>query len=148
MQIFIISLFSMMIVNAMLSTSLQQQIDSPKEVTDAIVQVDQYRMFSYVASQYMKSYSGGAGTVTWSAMASASGMPSGAKGATMPANWKVVVASDGTWVTCTQLTEQSLAILDQLAVGSGADLRQTTVGGTNFLVVGATSDVSKASQCS
>ena len=121
--------------------------DQPVAVANAMVQVNQYRMFMYVADQYMKTYSGGPGTLTWATLASVASAPSGALNVNMPAGWKVVVASDKSWVACTQIDERAIGAIQQLAVQAGKSLSQTQVATNSYVVVGATTDVTKASQC-
>jgi hypothetical protein len=126
----------------------QQKYDRPAEVTQAVAQVNQYRMFMYVAAQYMKGYAGGAATIPWSSLKTVATAPSGAVNAGMPVNWKVVAASDNSWVACTPMDERALGMVQQLAVQGGLSLNSTQITGANYTVVGAATDIGKAASCS
>ena len=110
-------------------------------------QVDQYRLFLFVASQYMRTYSAGAATIHWDTLKTASGIPSGAQNALMPTSWRVVAAADNSWVACTELEPRAIGALEQLAVRGGTALQRTQVGSTHYAVLGGVSDVTKAGQC-
>lgn len=148
MQIFVYGLAGLIIVASLLTVSVQRAFDAPTSMIPVQAQVDQYRMFMYVADVYMSTYTGGAGTVTWVMMKDATGAPSGAKLASMPATWKVVVAADNTWVACTPMDERAMGVIQQLAAPAGKLLNQTQIASQNYVVIGDAADVGKASQCS
>lgn len=147
MQLLLYVALGMMMVAALLTVTVQQKMDAPANVVTAETQVSQYRMFMYVAAQYMSTYTGGAATLTWSTLKTAATTPSGAVNTNMPANWKVVAAADNSWVACTELDDLSLNVLQQLAAPHGATLNKTKISARNYVVVGAATDIGKAAQC-
>jgi hypothetical protein len=147
MQMFIYVVAGLMIVASLLTVANQRTSDAPPAVVEAQAQVDRYRLFMYVAAQYMTTYSAGAATLTWSTLKTAPNIPSGAAGMQMPANWKVVVAADNSWVACTTLDERALGIVQQLATAHGAGLNPTQIASQQYVVVGTAADVSQAGQC-
>ncbi len=136
-----------LMVTAMSSTERLRASETPDTVIGASAQVDQYRVFMYAASQYMQGYSAGSATLTWDSIKTANGVPPGARNVDMPLNWKVVVASDNTWVACTPMDERAAGIAQQLAIQNGASMVTTSLNGNSYLVVGSASDTSKAGQC-
>lgn len=147
MQLLMILVIALMMFMAATTQNTQQAIDAPQAVAAARSQVDQYRVFMYVAGQYMKGYSGGAATIPWTTLRTASGVPSGAANAGMSGSWKVVAAADSSWVACTDMDERAVAAIQQLAVNNGLNLIQTASGGTSYMVVGGATDSGKAGQC-
>jgi hypothetical protein len=147
MQFGLIIVLGLMMVAASLTVPFQRSMDAPVAVAQAQSQVDQYRMFVFVAALYMKSYSGGAGTLTWTTLRTAPGAPSGAVNSMMPSNWKVVVASDLSWVACTPMDERAIGAVAQLATKNSASVIPTQVGQQSYMVIGSSTDTSKASQC-
>lgn len=147
MQILLYVALGLILFAAATTTAVQRQFDTPKAVVNASAQVDQYRLFMFVASQYMQTYSAGAGTVTWNTLKTVVTAPSGAKSIGMPATWKVVAAADNSWVACTDLDERAIGAIQQLAVRGGQSLNQTQLTGTSFIVVGSAADIAKAAQC-
>ncbi len=147
MQILFYLAVGLVLFAAATTVAVQKQFDTPKAVVSASAQVDQYRLFMYVAGQYMQGYSGGAATIPWATLKTVDTVPPGAKGTGMPATWKVVAAADNSWVACTELDARSIGAIQQLAVQGGQSLNQTTLGGNSFIVVGSATDTGKASQC-
>jgi hypothetical protein len=147
MQILFYVALGLVLFAAATTTALQRQFDTPKAVVAASAQVDQYRLFMFIASQYMRNYSAGAGTITWDTMKTIAGAPSGAKSVGMPATWKVVAAADNSWVACTELDERAIGAIQQLAVRGGQSLNKTLLNGNSFIVVGGLADTVKAIQC-
>ena len=141
---FFLALIVMMV--ASLTNSVKSN-ETPAQVVDASAQVDQYRVFMYAAAQYMQTYSAGSGTLTWDTIKTASAVPPAARNVSMPLNWKIVAASDNSWVACTQMDERAAGIAQQLAVQGGQGMVGTNLNGNNYLVVGQATDVSKANQC-
>ena len=136
-----------LVVAAMTNTAKLRAADAPEAVVSASAQVDQYRVFMYAAGQYMQGYSAGSATLTWDTIKTANTVPPGARNVSMPLNWKVVAASDNSWVACTPMDERAAGIAQQLAVQNGASMVTASVSGNNYLVVGSASDISKAGQC-
>lgn len=147
MQFLVIVVLSLLMFLAATTRNVQQAIDAPAAVAEARVQVEQYRMFVYVAGLYMQGYSGGAATIPWTTLRGASGVPSGVRNAGMPATWRVVAAADNSWVACTEMDERAVAAVQQMATLGGRDLIQASSGSTNYMVVGGAADTGKASQC-
>lgn len=147
MQFLVIAVLSLLMFLAATTRNTQQQIDAPQAVADARVQVEQYRRFVYVANLYMQGYAGGAATIPWATLKTASGVPSGFLNAGMPANWKVVAAADNSWVACTAMDERAVAAVQRMAVDAGQNLIQTSASGNSYMVVGGASDTGKASLC-
>lgn len=147
MQVLFYIALALVLAIAATTTAIQRQSDAPRAVVSASEQVDRYRLFMYVASTYMKGYSGGPGIVTWEMMKSIPTLPSGAKATGMPPSWKVIVSSDNTWVACTDLDERAIGAFQQLAVQTGQRLQQTQLAGHSFIVVGTADDTGKAAQC-
>lgn len=147
MQLIFYAAIGLILLSAVMTETVQRAFDTPKAVVSASAQVDQYRLFMYVASQYMRSYTAGAGTITWSTLKTVATAPSGAKNMNMPANWKVVAGSDNTWVACTELEPRAIGAIQQLAVQGGQTLNNTQIGGTSFVVIGSATDTGKAAQC-
>lgn len=147
MQFLVIAVLSLLMFLAATTRNTQQAIDAPQAVADARVQVEQYRMFVYVAAMYVQGYAGGAATVTWPTLKTASGVPSGLLNSGMPATWKVVIAADHSWVACTTMDERAVSAVQQLANTAGQGLIQTTSGSADYMVVGQAADAGKASLC-
>lgn len=147
MQLLVMIVLSLMMMLAATGRSTQQAIDAPKAVATARAQLDQYQLFMYVATRYMQGYAGGAATIKWPTLKTASGVPSGALNAGMPASWKVVAAADNSWVACTVLDESTVAGVQALAASGGQSLIPATVSSTNYIVVGSAADSGKASLC-
>jgi|GEM_PF-5710910 len=147
MQIFMLAFITLLVAGSLLTPVIQHNMDSQQNVTSVMGQVNEYQMFMFVANNYMAKYSGGPGDVTWDMMKTASGAPSGAANATMPSNWKVHVAADMSWVTCTQMDERALGIIQQLVTPNGMSLNSTQQNNQQYVVVGASTDLGKASQC-
>jgi hypothetical protein len=147
MQILLYLALGLILFAAATTTATQHLFETPKAVVSASAQVDQYRLFMYAASQYMQTYSAGAGTITWDTMKTVGTTPSGAKSTGMPAAWKVVAAADNSWVACTELDERAVGAIQQLAVRGGQALNNTLVNGNSFIVVGSAADTAKAIQC-
>lgn len=138
---------SLLMLLAATTQNTQQAIDAPAAVVQARAQVDQYRLFMFVANLYMQGYSGGAATITWSTLKTAPGAPSGAVNGNVPATWKVVAAADNSWVACTDLDVRTVSVVQQMAVAGGQGLQQATVNGNDYRVVGSAADSGKASLC-
>ncbi|MCU6502302.1 hypothetical protein LPN04_31355 [Rugamonas sp. A1-17] len=120
---------------------------NPQRVSNAARQVDQYRIFMFVASQYMATYSGGAGTLYWKDIRNAPGAPSGGANSGMRTDWRIVVSADSTWVACTQMDERAAGILQQLTAPAGLKLNPTKIQNTDYIVVGAATDIPKSALC-
>lgn len=125
----------------------QAATDAPAAVASAASQVNQYRMFMYVAAQYMQTYSGGAATLKWAQLVTVATAPSGARNIVMPGNWKVIVAADNSWLACTQMDEAAVGMIQQFATAGSVSLTPTTISNSNYIVVGSQADVAKAKQC-
>lgn len=143
---FFLALIVMMVVG-LTGTVRMKEGAAPAAVAEASAQVDQYRVFMYAAAQYMQGYTAGSATYTWDTIKMAAAVPPASRNVGMPLNWKVVVASDNSWVACTPMDERAAGIAQQLAVQGGKDLIGTTVNGAEYLVLGSASDASKAGQC-
>lgn len=144
-------IFFMVIVSAMFASVTATYkwgvADNPAKVASAADQVSQYRTFMYVASQYMATYSGGPRTLYWSDIRSSPGAPSGSSSGGMPANWKIVVAADATWVACTEMDARTIGILQQVSASRGLELKPTSIQNKDYIVIGNESDIPKSGQC-
>lgn len=147
MQLLVIFVVSLLLFLAGTTRNAQLAVDAPQAALDARAQIDKYRTFMYVANLYMQGYSGGAATLTWSTLKTASGAPSGAVNAGMPASWKVVASADNSWVACTDVDERALGAVQQMAVAGGVNVFPGDVSGKNYFVVGTAADSGKASLC-
>lgn len=147
MQFFIFIIVALAMFSAITTSLTHAKKDAPVAVSAARAQIDQYRLFMYVANEYMRNYSGGAQTITWQTLKTLPWIPSGARQGGMPASWKVVAAADNTWVACTELDERTVGVLEQLANRSGQGFNQATLTGQSYIVVGQAEDIGKASQC-
>lgn len=144
MQLLYIAALGTMMFLAATTTAVQNATTAPVAVAQARANLDQYRMFMFVAGLYMASYSSGAATITWDTLKTAPGAP---RGAAMPATWKVVVAADNSWVACTELDPRTIGAIGQFIPNSTVGLISTQVAGKGYVVVGGPSDVGKAAQC-
>ena len=133
--------------NAMTLSARNQEMDAPKVVAEAAAEVNEYRMFMFLASQYMSTYSGSAGIVTWQSLITVPIAPSGVKNVSVPPTWRLVVSEDRSWVACTPMSERATGIVEQLAVAGGQTLNAITTADTNYIVVGSTADISKSALC-
>ena len=99
-----------------LSTSFER-VDHKPEQLDAGAEVDQYRLFMFVADQYMKTAPPvTVNTVrTWEGMKETPVAPTGARAGSMPGGWKVVQTPSAGWVACTEMNERSISMISQLA---------------------------------
>lgn len=168
MHFLLIAALSLVVFYSAVTLGTNAEVDNPQAARDAAIQVDQYRMFMYVADQYMTQFppaAAGVVTVTWPTMAASTVAPPGAKTLTMPPSWRVVRAADLSWVACTDMDERSIGSLNQLlssgvaAQGTGAiasaDLRNTAVAlvnassvTTSYVVLGSpTAATTLASLC-
>lgn len=138
---------SFMILLASMGGMKRSEIDQPKKVASAGSSIYRYQMFVYVSTLYMASYSGGAATVYWPTLRTASGAPSGAKNMDMPPTWKIVIAADRTWVACTEVDERSIGTIGQIASYGQKGVHQTTVSTVDYRVIGDAADLGKASVC-
>jgi hypothetical protein len=122
-------------------------MDNPEAVARVRAEVDQYRVFMFVAAQYMASYTGGAATLPWPTLRDFPSAPSGIRTKGMPANWRVVVDSAGTWVACTPMSERALPAIQQLAAASSAAATLVSVGSEAMAFLGNAGDSGNASLC-
>lgn len=99
-----------------LATSFAR-VDHKPEQQHAVADVDQYRVFIYVADQYMKTAPAvSVNTVrTWDELKSTSLTPVGARSGGMPYGWKVIQIPPKEWVACTEMDERSISLISQLA---------------------------------
>jgi hypothetical protein len=114
---FVVIGLAMLMYLSLLTQSQQSSIDAPETTDEARALVDQYRVFMYVADQYMKvSAPTGPGIVTvdWATMSLSPVTPPATRAAPMPAGWRVVRAADMSWVACTEMTERAAGALGQL----------------------------------
>ena len=117
MHLLLIAAVSLVMFASIVTLHGHGEMDRPRATADASIQVEQYRMFMFVADQFMKTQSpAGAGTITvdWTTMANSSVAPPSTKLMAMPAGWRVVRAADLSWVTCTEMDERSIGALNQL----------------------------------
>ena len=107
------------------------RVQADQTHADARVKLDAYRQFVFAAVQYMASSqpAGLPRRVTWQEIRSAPGPPPGAARAGVPAGWRLEVAADGNWVTCTELPEAGVT-----AIGQWLPVSQS---GAGFVVAGA-----------
>lgn len=168
MHFVLLAAVSLVMFASIITLNSQTEMDRPQATTDAAIQVDQYRMFMYVADQYMKAMApSGPGiiTVDWPTMANSSVAPPSAKLLAMPAGWRVVRAADLSWVSCTEMDERSIGALNQLlsagVLAEGAEaiatsdlqnasvqLSNASAQTTSFVVLGSPSTASAlASLC-
>jgi hypothetical protein len=146
-QVIIYGVIGLILFLALTTISTQQQIDASPAVAAARVQVDQYRMFMFMANEYMKTYSGGAGTVTWSALKTLPYAPSGTQNIAMPPDWKIMVDASNSWVACTPMDERAIGMIQQFTENRGVALNVTQIGNNSYIVVDTAGNTSKASQC-
>jgi hypothetical protein len=99
-----------------LTTSFER-VDHKPEQRDAGAVVDQYRLFMFVADQFMKAAPAVAvNTVrTWEEMKVTPFAPTGARAGGMPTGWKVIQTPATGWVACTEMNERSISMISQLA---------------------------------
>ena len=147
MQLIIYGVMGLILFLAMTTVSTQQQLDAPPAVASARVQVDQYRTFMFMASEYMKTYSGGPGTVTWTTLKTLAYAPSGAQNISMPADWKIVVDANNSWVACTPMDERAIGMIQQFTESHGMALNPTQIGNKSYVVIDTAGNTSRASQC-
>lgn len=165
MQFILIAAISLIIFLSATTLSNSGKIDHSEASSAAAITVDQYRMFIFVADQYMKSRStspASVTTVSWETMAQSSVAPPGSRDLKMPQGWRVVQAVDGSWVACTEMDERPIGGLSQLLPASSSPSGTATstepqftpvtlsAGGssTNFVVIGTpTAAVTLASLC-
>jgi hypothetical protein len=151
---FVVIGLAMVMFMALVTQSEQSAIDAPETTDEARALVDQYRVFMYVADQYMKVSAptqAGIVTVDWATMALSPVTPPATRQAPMPQGWRVVRAADMSWVACTQMDERAAGTLGQFmplpsANGGGqvdalsvmsTPVSLSSAGGTRtFVVVG------------
>jgi hypothetical protein len=148
MHLFLCTVISVLLFFAVTQPDRFAKMDNPEAVSWVRVEVDQYRVFMFVATQYMASYTGGAGTLPWTTLRLFPSAPSGIRNKGMPANWRVVVDSSGTWVACTPMSERALPAVQQLAAISTTAATLISVGSETMAFLGNASDSGNASLCS
>jgi hypothetical protein len=147
MNLILSAALGLVLFSAFTQPYLLAKMDNPESVARVRAEIDQYRTFMFVATQYMSTYTSGAATIPWTTLQTLPEAPSGMKNLSMPTNWRVVIASTGIWVACTPMTDRALAVVQQIATESSLSLNLTTVSGSTMAVVGDTTDTSKASLC-
>ncbi len=129
-------------------TTSMARVDHKSEQQHANAVLDQYRMFMFVADQYMKTAPTVSvnTTVSWEVLRASPSAPPGAQQVNMPAGWRIV-QTPADWVACTEMDERSVALIGQLAPsatsGSGTGTASLTPvsgagGSAAHVVVGDT----------
>lgn len=106
-----------MFLNLVNSFVVTDKIDSPQEHRQAMLEVDKYRAFMFVADQYMKNDPPAVTSITavnWDTLKTTPFAAPASRALTMPVNWKIVRRPDDTWVACTDLEERSVTAIGQL----------------------------------
>lgn len=165
MQFILIAAMSLIIFLSATTLSSSARVDHSVASTEAVIAVDQYRMFLFVADQYMKTRTtppSSVTTVPWETMAQSPVAPPGSRDLKMPLGWRVVQSVDGSWVACTEMDERPIGGLAQLlptstdpsgtATTAGPQFTPVTLsaggGSTSFVVIGTpTAAVTLASLC-
>lgn len=138
MQFILVAAISLIIFLSATTLSDSAKVDHSQASTDAVIAVDQYRMFMFVADQFMKTRASAPPSVTtwsWEAMAQSSVAPPGARDLTMPHGWRVVQAVDGSWVACTEMDERPIGGLSQLLPATSSQPGATTATGPQITPV-------------
>ena len=166
MQVILLAAIGLTMILSVLTIASGNKADRPQASKDSLVQVNKYRTFMYVADQYMKTITVPPATnttITWSTMSASSVAPPAMASTTMPLNWRVVHATDGSWVACTELDERPISAVGQLVAGSSriegtgtlvitpapAALVPITIGATSYVVIGTTTTaLAQATLCS
>lgn len=165
MQLLLIVAVAMLMAFSITTKFAHDKIDRPAAAKQALVEVNRFRTFMFVANQYMNTVTVAPSAITtipWSTMASSSVTPPGMRSMSMPATWRVVQATDKSWVACTEMDERSVSAVGQLVAatstvnGSGtvvvspapAALVPVSIGGTGFVVIGTEATaVAQATLC-
>jgi hypothetical protein len=95
----------------------------------SLSQLQQYRAFLYTSGSYFGQTAAPAVTTAYGWTAIKNAAPSSLRNAGMPPHWKSVRRPDGSWVTCTELAETTLARLPAMFPV------QTVTSGTTTLPV-------------
>ena len=152
MNVFLaVALGSVIALGVLSLTNSASRVDHKVEHQEAVVQLDQYRLFMFVADQYMRSAPPvtSVTAIRWSTLRASTGAPPAARATGMPNSWRVVQTPSAGWVACTEMEERSIAALGRLAPKpSGPAVAGTTAaaltpiylaggGSASHLVVGA-----------
>lgn len=148
MYLFLCTVISLLLFFAVSQPDRFAKADNPEAIARVRVEVDQYRVFMFVATQYMASYTGGAATLPWTTLRAFPSAPSGTRHNGMPANWRIVVDSAGTWVACTPMSERALPVVQQLAAASATAATLISVGSKTMAYLGEAGESGNASVCS
>ncbi len=148
MQFILIAAMSLIIFLSATTLSSSAKVDHSAASADAVIAVDQYRMFIFVAAQYMRTIATpppSVTTVSWETMAQSSVAPPGSRDLKMPQGWRVVQAVDGSWVACTEMDERPIGGLSQLLPASSSPSGTATATGPQFTPVTLSSGGSSTS---
>ena len=166
MQVILFAAIGITMILSVLTIAAGNKADRPQESKDSLVQVNKFRTFMYVADQYMKTIivpPATNTTITWATMSTSSVAPPAMASTTMPLNWRVVHATDGSWVACTELDERPISAVGQLVAGSSriegtgtlvitpapAALVPITIDAKSYVVIGTTATaLAQATLCS
>ncbi|MGE3342290.1 MAG: hypothetical protein AB7L71_02550 [Vicinamibacterales bacterium] len=104
------------------------RVDRPQEHFDAVAEVDKYRMFVFVADQYVQQAPAvsAATSVSWDTMRVSAAAPPAVANVAMPSTWRIVRFADGTYVACTDMQERSVTAIAQLVPGVTESTGSTT----------------------
>lgn len=117
MQLLLVLALSGLVLFSSIAVKMMADIDAPEAAADALVQVDQYKVFMFVADQYMTHSAPtapGVVSIDWATLSSTPQTPPATRNMPMPAGWRVVRGPDMSWVACTRMGEQAASALGQL----------------------------------
>jgi len=87
--------------------------ETPAAKVEASAQISNLRMFAYAAQLYLTNNPSYTGTLYWADIKTQTTLGSGHQNASIPSNWKVVVASSSDYVLCTEMTPSAGGAIGQ-----------------------------------
>lgn len=96
-------------------------LNQAQGVSLASSELDDYRLFLYVASAFMSRASPGAAELYWSDISNVATLPAALKAHRFSSLWRVLVLADQSWVVCAPLSEKALGMQTQLMSAHGVN---------------------------
>lgn len=118
----------------------------PRETRYAASEAGMYRSFAWAAQSYMAANPTFSGTLTWDALRAAETTPPAMREVNLNPSWKVV-ANDGNWVICAQLSERAVAALGQLMPQTAKPVRTVVQGSENVWMGDPAQAESEVTKC-